>query len=99
MTKEDYVKSIKEKIKKIVSENNYKLALAITGHRPGKIRDVVLASKEGEALLDYIEQQDQIIRKVKELIESKDFEESFEGLSNYLWVKDKFLEILDRNVK
>ena len=109
MTKEDYVKSIREKIKKTVNENNYKLALAITGHRPGKIRDVVLASQEGEALLDYIDQQDQIIREAREYVENHslyeeeydyDYEENIylSGIDDET-AKKELLEILDRNVK
>lgn len=54
MSKEEIVK-ILSKIKDTVEENNYKLALAITGHRPGKIRDVLMSSKDGETLLEYIE--------------------------------------------
>ena len=43
------------KMKEIIGENNYKLALAITGHRPGKIRDITLSSADGELLLKYID--------------------------------------------
>ena len=67
MDKEQVTK-ILEKIKKIVGENNYKLALAITGHRPGKIRDVTMASKDGELLLEYVEQLEQPCKKQKEII-------------------------------
>ena len=62
------VKKILEKIKETVGENNYKLALAITGHRPGKIRDVTMASKDGELLLEYVEQLEQQVKKQKEAI-------------------------------
>lgn len=68
MDKEQVTK-ILEKIKKIVGENNYKLALAITGHRPGKIRDVTMASKDGELLLEYVEQLEQQCKKQKEVID------------------------------
>lgn len=63
------VKKILEKIKETVGENNYKLALAITGHRPGKIRDVTMASKDGELLLEYVEQLEQQVKKQKEVID------------------------------
>lgn len=53
--KEEIIEKILRKMKETVSENNYKLALAITGHRPGKIRDVLMSSKDGETLLEYIE--------------------------------------------
>ena len=68
MDKEQVTK-ILEKIKKIVGENNYKLALAITGHRTGKIRDVTMASKDGELLLEYVEQLEQQCKKQKEVID------------------------------
>lgn len=51
---DEEIEKILSKIKNTVGENNYKLALAITGHRPGKIRDVVMSSKDGELLLEYI---------------------------------------------
>lgn len=68
MDKEQVTK-ILEKIKKIVGENNYKLALAITGHRPGKIRDVTMASKDGELLLEYIDNLEHQVKKQKEIID------------------------------
>ena len=72
MDKEQVTK-ILEKIKKIVGENNYKLALAITGHRPGKIRDVTMASKDGELLLEYVEQLEQQCKQQKEVIDKLNF--------------------------
>ncbi len=46
---------IKSKIKETVSDNDYKLALAITGHKPGKIKDVIMSSNDGRLLLKYID--------------------------------------------
>ena len=63
------VKKILEKIKETVGENNYKLALAITGHRPGKIKDIIMCSKEGELLLEYIENLEHQNKKQKEVID------------------------------
>ena len=51
----EQIMRIKSKIKEIVADNNYKLALAITGHRPGKIKDVTMSSKDGELLIKYID--------------------------------------------
>ena len=79
------VKKILEKIKETVGENNYKLALAITGHRPGKIRDVTMASKDGELLLEYVEQLEQQVKKQKEVIDK---------ISEFC-KNDKNFEILD----
>ena len=67
MDKEQVTKLI-GKIKETVGENNYKLALAITGHRPGKIRDITMASKDGELLLEYIDNLEQQVKKQKEVI-------------------------------
>lgn len=69
MSKEEIVK-ILSKIKDTVGENNYKLALAITGHRTGKIKDIIMCSKDGELLLEYIEQLEQQCRKQKEVIDN-----------------------------
>lgn len=63
------VKKILEKIKETVGENNYKLALAITGHRTGKIKDIIICSKDGELLLEYIENLEQQVQKQKEVID------------------------------
>ena len=52
-----------------VGENNYKLALAITGHRTGKIKDIIMCSKDGELLLEYVEQLEQQCQKQKEVID------------------------------
>lgn len=68
MDKEQVTKLI-GKIKETVGENNYKLALAITGHRPGKIRDITMASKDGELLLEYIDNLEQQVQKQKEVID------------------------------
>ena len=68
MDKEQVTKLI-GKIKETVGENNYKLALAITGHRPGKIRDITMASKDGELLLEYIDNLEQQVKKQKEVID------------------------------
>lgn len=66
---EERVTKILEKIKETVGENNYKLALAITGHRSGKIRDVTMASKDGELLLEYVDQLEQQVQRQKEVID------------------------------
>lgn len=67
MNKEQITK-ILSKIKNTVGENNYKLALAITGHRTGKIKDIIMCSKDGELLLEYVEQLEQQVKKQKEAI-------------------------------
>lgn len=67
MGKEEIIK-ILSKIKDTVGENNYKLALAITGHRTGKIKDIIMCSKDGELLLEYIENLEQQNKKQKEVI-------------------------------
>ena len=73
MDKEQVTKLI-GKIKETVGENNYKLALAITWHRPGKIRDITMASKDGELLLEYIDNLEQQENKVlKEVIDRLNF--------------------------
>lgn len=78
------IAKILSKIKDTVGENNYKLALAITGHRTGKIKDIIMCSKDGELLLEYVEQLEQQCKKQKEVIDRikrlkqfyiKDFEE------------------------
>ena len=68
MNKEQITK-ILSKIKDTVGENNYKLALAITGHRTGKIKDIIMCSKDGELLLEYVEQLEQQCKKQKEVID------------------------------
>ncbi len=68
MSKEEIIK-ILSKIKDTVGENNYKLALAITGHRTGKIKDIIMCSKDGELLLEYIENLEQQNKKQKEVID------------------------------
>lgn len=68
MDKEQITK-ILSKIKDTVGENNYKLALAITGHRAGKIKDIIMCSKDGELLLEYVKQLEQQCKKQKEVID------------------------------
>lgn len=68
MEKEQITK-ILSKIKDTVGENNYKLALAITGHRAGKIKEIIMCSKDGELLLEYVEQLEQQCKKQKEVID------------------------------
>lgn len=63
------IAKILSKIKDTVGENNYKLALAITGHRTGKIKDIIMCSKDGELLLEYVEQLEQQCKKQKEAID------------------------------
>ena len=62
------IAKILSKIKNTVGENNYKLALAITGHRTGKIKDIIMCSKDGELLLEYVEHLEQQCKKQKEVI-------------------------------
>lgn len=57
------ISRIKSQIKEIVGENNYKLALAITGHKPGKIKDVNMSSSDGELLLKYIKYLEKLLDK------------------------------------
>ena len=73
MDKEQITK-ILSKIKDTVGENNYKLALAITGHRTGKIKDIIMCSKDGELLLEYVEQLEQQCKKQKEVIDKLELE-------------------------
>lgn len=68
MDKEQITK-ILSKIKDTVGENNYKLALAITGHRTGKIKEIIMCSKDGELLLEYVEQLEQQCKKQKKVID------------------------------
>lgn len=68
---EDRITEILSKIKNTVGENNYKLALAITGHRPGKIRDVSMSSKDGELLLEYITQLQNNWNELKKFLEEE----------------------------
>lgn len=69
--KEERIKQILSKIKETVGENNYKLALAITGHRTGKIIDVSMASKEGELLLEYIQRLETNWKEFKKWLEKE----------------------------
>ena len=88
MNKEQITK-ILSKIKDTVGENNYKLALAITGHRTGKIKEIIMCSKDGELLLEYVEQlkKDKLI--LKEQLESseKARKEAIELLEKHLEAK------------
>lgn len=68
------IAKILSKIKDTVGENNYKLALAITGHRTGKIKDIIMCSKDGELLLEYVEQLEQQCKKQKEVIDKLELE-------------------------
>ncbi len=81
MSKEEIIK-ILSKIKDTVGENNYKLALAITGHRTGKIKDIIMCSKDGELLLEYIENLEQQCKKQKEVIDKAvEYITSYESIS------------------
>ena len=80
MNDKERIKEILLKVKKTVGENNYKLALAIAGHRPGKIRDVSMSSKDGELLLDYITNLQQENARLKDKI--KDLEEWLEAMAS-----------------
>ena len=83
MSKEEIVK-ILSKIKDTVGENNYKLALAITGHKTGKIKDIIMCSKDGELLLKYIEQLEQQCRKQKEAIDKAiEYINKYESIKAY----------------
>ena len=81
--KEERIKEILSKIKKTVEENNYKLALAITGHRPGKIRDVLMSSKDGETLLEYIENLQSQLKAKEDLLK-----EAINYIDNNTYYKD-----------
>ncbi len=89
------VKKILEKIKETVGENNYKLALAITGHRPGKIRDVTMASKDGELLLEYVEQLEQQVKKQQKVIDRLIELNQIINNSDYVYSQD---EITTKNL-
>ena len=78
---DEKIEKILSKIKNTVGENNYKLALAITGHRPGKIRDVVMSSKDGELLLEYITKLQNNWNELKKWV--KEYEENSYGLGSY----------------
>lgn len=90
---EEYIAKIKEEIGKTVNDNNYKLALAITGHKIGKIKDVNLASAEGEAILDYIKKLEQENKKLKrEKEQLKAFLENEWKKSHDIW----FVKIINK---
>lgn len=89
MSKEEIIK-ILSKIKDTVGENNYKLALAITGHRTGKIKDIIMCSKDGELLLEYIEQLEQQCRKQKEVIDKAiEYINKYESIKAYYEYMDE----------
>lgn len=87
---EDRITEILSKIKNTVGVNNYKLALAITGHRPGKIRDVSMSSKDGELLLEYITQLQNNWNELKKSIENK-----IEELKNTIFETSLISEDID----
>ncbi len=103
----EQIPKILSKIKDTVGENNYKLALAITGHRTGKIKDIIMCSKDGELLLEYVEQLEQQCKKQKEAIDKAieyinknlivvsilDGVKTF-GLNSYTFDYKKLLDIL-----
>ena len=66
---EEEIMKILQKMKETVGENNYKLALAITGHRPGKIKDILMCSRDGELLLEYIDSLERQVQKKQKLID------------------------------
>ena len=70
MNEEEYINQILSKMEKTVGDNNYKLLLSLTGHRTGKIRDVTLASKEAELLIEYVEQLRAVLKDIEEYLES-----------------------------
>lgn len=89
MEKEQITK-ILSKIKDTVGENNYKLALAITGHRAGKIKDIIMCSKDGELLLEYVKQLEQQCKKQKE-----QFEYIMSKRVDYQGQKKEFIKYLE----
>ena len=93
MDKKEIAK-ILSKIKDTVGENNYKLALAITGHRTGKIKDIIMCSKDGELLLEYVEQLEQQCKKQKEVIDK-----AIELTKNLLKTEDRgYYQILFKEI-
>lgn len=88
---EDRITEILSKIKNTVGENNYKLALAITGHRPGKIRDVSMSSKDGELLLEYITQLQNNWNELKNWLEEVVDYEEYDKIE-----RDTFKKILNK---
>ena len=95
MNKEEITK-ILSKIKDTVGENNYKLALAITGHRTGKIKDIIMCSKDGELLLEYVEQLEQQCKKQKEVIDKAILElVSIDGNLSNSQLSDRICNLMD----
>lgn len=93
MEKEQITK-ILSKIKDTVGENNYKLALAITGHRTGKIKDIIMCSKDGELLLEYVDNLEQQV-KTQQLMINK----AIDLLNAYIGVLDDTSDLYFENVK
>lgn len=93
MDKEQITK-ILSKIKDTVGENNYKLALAITGHRAGKIKDIIMCSKDGELLLEYVDNLEQQV-KTQQLMINK----AINLLNAYIGVLDDTSDLYFENVK
>ena len=83
MIDKEQITKILSKIKDTVGENNYKLAIAITGHRTGKIKDIIMCSKDGELLLEYVEQLEQQCKKQKEIIDKTKIFLKNEGQKQY----------------
>ena len=95
MSKKEIIK-ILSKIKDTVAENNYKLALAITEHRTGKIKDIIMCSKDGELLLKYIEQLEQQCKKQKEVIDKTVLElANIDGGLSYGQLSDRICNLID----
>lgn len=90
---EERITEILSKIKNTVGENNYKLALAITGHRPGKIKDVLMSSKDGELLLEYITKLQNNWNELKRFLEEKMSVYEHKEASNFYVVLNKMQEL------
>lgn len=96
----EQIPKILSKIKDTVGENNYKLALAITGHRTGKIKDIIMCSKDGELLLEYVEQLEQQCKKQKEVIDKinefiKELYDNTDDTTCYEIDRNRKIELLD----
>ena len=88
MNKEEYINQILSKMKKTVGDNNYKLLLSLTGHRTGKIRDVTLASKEAELLIEYVEQLRTVLKDIEEYVKSVEWSKDYEISSCRIHILD-----------
>ena len=82
-----------EEIKTILEEMRFKAGI----YRDHKKRDLSFNDEEKNCalLLDYIEQEQSIIKEVREYIENKLWN-YFDERNIYLKVRDEFLEILDK---